>query len=432
MLGLPFMPWQRQVADVAGEVTADGLPAYGVVVVTVPRQSGKTTLELTEVNDTAIERDGARMGFCMQTGFEAHKKLVNDWQPVMVRSKLWPLVDRFYRSTADTAIAWHNGSRVDVVATSASAGHGLTLDKVFLDEVWAYVDDSMEQSMLPTMATKPHSQLWIVSTAGTAQSHWFRRKIEAGRRAAEDDVGSGTAYFEWSAADGEDPYEPATWWGCMPALGHTMSERKISEFADGMSEQNFRRAFLNQWVQGEAGLIPMAMWEQVLSETAVPDHTAATFAADVSHDRSSWAIAVSDGSQLELVDYNRGGLSGLVDRCDELRARYGSPVLIDGSGPGSGLADRSDALLDVSSVQASDAAMRFYDAVMDAKVRVRPHTALTAAVEGAVKRERGDRWGWSRKGSLCDVSPLVAASIALGGTPEESDKSGFAFVMGGV
>src|ERR1043166_6947186 len=47
-LGQPFMPWQAYVADVGCEIdSATGLPAYREVVVTVPRQSGKTTLFLS-------------------------------------------------------------------------------------------------------------------------------------------------------------------------------------------------------------------------------------------------------------------------------------------------------------------------------------------------------------------------------------------------
>ena len=38
------MPWQRQVADVALELDDAGRFAYPLVVITVPRQSGKTTL----------------------------------------------------------------------------------------------------------------------------------------------------------------------------------------------------------------------------------------------------------------------------------------------------------------------------------------------------------------------------------------------------
>jgi phage terminase large subunit-like protein len=45
MLGLPPMPWQSLVADAALDVDPDtGLRAYREVALTVPRQSGKTTL----------------------------------------------------------------------------------------------------------------------------------------------------------------------------------------------------------------------------------------------------------------------------------------------------------------------------------------------------------------------------------------------------
>src|SRR5882757_3936768 len=43
-LGTPLMPWQRHVVDVACEIDPEGLPVHRLVVVTVPRQSGKTTL----------------------------------------------------------------------------------------------------------------------------------------------------------------------------------------------------------------------------------------------------------------------------------------------------------------------------------------------------------------------------------------------------
>src|SRR5687767_7254756 len=47
LLGKPLMPWQQQVADVALEVDpATGLLVYREVVLTVPRQAGKTLLGL--------------------------------------------------------------------------------------------------------------------------------------------------------------------------------------------------------------------------------------------------------------------------------------------------------------------------------------------------------------------------------------------------
>src|SRR5215207_2302173 len=49
-LGTPLMPWQQHVADVAMEVDPDtGRLVYRRIVLTVPRQSGKTTLLLAKM-----------------------------------------------------------------------------------------------------------------------------------------------------------------------------------------------------------------------------------------------------------------------------------------------------------------------------------------------------------------------------------------------
>jgi hypothetical protein len=39
---------------------------------------------------------------------------------------------------------------------------------------------------------------------------------------------------------------------------------------------------------------------------------------------------------------------------------------------------------------------------------------LRDAVRGARSRPLGDQWAWSRKNSGVDISPLVAATLALG------------------
>src|SRR5438067_3540123 len=46
-LGKPYMPHQQLIADIAGEVLPNGRLAYREIVITIPRQSGKTTLLLS-------------------------------------------------------------------------------------------------------------------------------------------------------------------------------------------------------------------------------------------------------------------------------------------------------------------------------------------------------------------------------------------------
>ena len=59
-LGTPLMPWQRMVADVALELDpATGRLAYRQIGLTVPRQSGKTTLlEAILARTGAVPRQG--------------------------------------------------------------------------------------------------------------------------------------------------------------------------------------------------------------------------------------------------------------------------------------------------------------------------------------------------------------------------------------
>ena len=69
------MPWQAQVANVAGELEADGVPAFREVRVTVPRQSGKTTLILvTELDRCLSWGPLQRVLYCAQDRNSARAK----------------------------------------------------------------------------------------------------------------------------------------------------------------------------------------------------------------------------------------------------------------------------------------------------------------------------------------------------------------------
>ncbi len=73
-LGTPLMAWQRQVADTALEVDpATGRLAYREVGLTVPRQQGKTTLELAVMVHRCRTWARSRVLYAAQTRLHAHK-----------------------------------------------------------------------------------------------------------------------------------------------------------------------------------------------------------------------------------------------------------------------------------------------------------------------------------------------------------------------
>jgi hypothetical protein len=436
-LGTPFMPWQRQVADVAMEVDpVSGRLAYREVVVTTPRQSGKTTLELAAMVHRCRTWPRSRVLYSAQDRIHARLKWEDDHVAALERS---PFAGEFKvrYQRGDEAIRWDNGSRHGITAPGEKAGHSDVLDLAVADEAWGLEDSKLEQGLSPTMVTRPQPQLWVVSTAGTHRSAYLRGKVDRGRQFVVPSTTKSTvAYFEWSAGEGSDPGDPATWRSCMPALGHTVTEPTIAAEFERLELADFCRAYLNWWPSA----IP-ADW-QVVDETAwlaLADPGSAAvdpvaFAADVTPDRSAAAIAVAgvrpDGvGHVEVVDH-RPGTGWVVGRLVELAAKWGPcAIVVDDTGPaGSLVAPLEAAELDVArpTTRARAAAdSGFYDAVVNGTLRYRPGPhgpALDAAVAGAAKRPLGDAWAWARRGLSVDICPLVAVSLARWGHATRAHK----------
>ncbi len=295
-LGTPLMPWQRLVADVAMEVDpSTGLLAYREVVVTTPRQSGKTTLELGVMVHRCRTWPRSRVLYSAQSRLHAHKK----WEDEHVATlKASPYSAEFTvrYQRGDEAIRWANGSLHGITAPGEKAGHSEVLDLAVMDEAWALEDSRLEQGLSPTMVTRPQPQLWIVSTAGTYRSAYLRGKVEAGRARVNRGAHRGVAFFEWAAPAGADPGDPVTWRMGMPALHRTVTEATIAAEFERLDLADFCRAYLN-W---EPNAIPadwLVIAEQAWRALADPSSAAqdpVAFAADVTPERSHAAIAVAE------------------------------------------------------------------------------------------------------------------------------------------
>lgn len=415
-MGQPLMPWQRLVADVGLEVDDVGRPYWREVIVTVPRQSGKSTLTLSWMIHRALRWGGAqRVAYTAQTGWDARKKLIDDFAPELQRSALAPAVERVLRGVGNESLRLRGGSRIDVLASSETSGHGRTLDMAVLDELFADTDDRREQSLIPAMATRKDAQILGVSTAGTDTSVLLNRKVDAGRLSVEGDAESGIAYFEWSIGDDDDPDDESCWPSFMPALGHTIDVSVVRHAKATMTAGEFERSFCNRRTAAVERVFPAHVWDSVCSGQVEPDGQL-MFAVDVNPQRSAAAIAVCDSSgRVELVEH-RGGLSWLVDRVVELVATWRTPVGLDVSGPaGSLVRDLERAGVTVRPLLGRDfrdACAVFFDAVVEGRVAIRRHPALDDAVAAARRKQNGDTWSWARSSFEGDICPLVAVTVA--------------------
>ncbi|HEU4751527.1 MAG TPA: terminase large subunit [Armatimonadota bacterium] len=441
VLGTPLMPWQRLVADVALEVDPDtGLLAYREVRVTVPRQSGKTTLTLSTMVHRALGfGTRQRIIYTAQTRGAARRKWEDEHVAALESSPFRKLFS-VRKQLGQEAIRWKNGSMHGIESNTEKAAHGETVDLGVIDEAFSQEDARLEQAFKPAMITRPQPQLWVVSTAGTAKSAFLRAKVDDGRERARMRQFGAVAYFEWSApgaGDPEgaaDPEDPATWRGCMPALGHTVTEAAIRAEFESMDLAEFRRAFLNQWPD-DAPEEWLVIGEKPWRALADPESEIVgplALCADVTPDRSAGSIAVAglraDGlAHVEVIDA-RPGTSWMVSRIVDLVERW-SPcaVVLDVAGPAGsllpGLEKAGVEVVKPSAREVGQACGALYDMVMpprDAEdwkpgLRHLDQPELSSALAGAQRRSLGDAWAWARKGLSVDISPLVAATMALWG-----------------
>lgn len=418
------MPWQRYVADVALEIDpGTGRLAYRELGLTVPRQSGKTTLILALCVHRALGF-GTRqvITYGAQTRNDARKKWEDDHVTALESSPFRKLIT-VRKTNGNEAILWKNRSRHGITSNTEKAGHGGTLDLAFLDEAFSQVDARLEQAFKPAMITRPQPQFWVVSTAGSPDSVYLRGKVNAGREHVESGRRSGVAYFEWSAPDDADPADPAVWRDCMPALGHTITEDAIAADYASMELVEFQRAYLNQWPDRNAQdpVIDPVKW----GELADPDSQVVdpvVFAVDANPERRSAAIAVggrrADGlGHVEIVDA-RPGTGWVMGRVAELNERYKPRawVLDPGSSAGAWIPAMQEAGIDPVLVTGRDMAQAcgaFYeDVVENAALRHLDQPELNTALAGARRQPRGDAWVWHRRNSDVDISPLVAVTLA--------------------
>lgn len=422
----PLMDWQRRVADVGKEIDPDsGLPAYREVVVTVMRQNGKTTL-LLSVECETLWKPNRRVAYTAQSGVDGRQKFVEDQVPLLEASQLDGKIRQYFRAADNTGMWWWNGSRLKVLNVGQSAGHGKTLDLAVIDEAFADTNDQREQALRPAMVTKPAAQIWNISTAGTPESAYLKRKVDLGRAAVRAGKREGIAYFEWAIPDDEDVYSPDVWARFMPAYGVTITERVLRTEAENMKEGEFRRAYGNQWTETEERVILAEWWRAVQDLSVVVSKSAPVYACDARADRSQSAVVKADRSGSIEVVAVRPGTGWLVD---ELTSKLDedTPIAFDRNGPLAFLADdlrgHDMKVVPLDSLDVRKACGRFYDGVADQKMRVRSDGRLDEAVGAAVRRTTADAWAWHRDAPGAEV--LMATSLAYGVAFSEEEREPF-------
>lgn len=459
------MPWQQHVADIALEVDpTTGQLWYEEVIITVPRQSGKTTLIMALMIWRCVIM-ARRLGrqvvtYLAQSGKMARRKLEREFLPTLKQAKGFtqvphsraaPTKPTEYKPSMNNGsehILWGTGSYLQVDAPTATASHGDVLDMPVVDEAFAHTDDLVEQAVDAASVTRQSPQTYVISTAGNEKSIYLWNKVQAGR-AAVTTPGTRTAYFEWSVPHEVEYDDTEAWAEYLPALGHTITLPRLMARLDKAQRNpddvdedgyepgiaGFRRGYLNQWVKTPpTGVVAVeseisaGVW---MSEPLVDRSSAIVgrpvLGVAVAHEGVSAAVVVAgrraDGLPHVETLLRQPGTWWLEKTLRELVAEW-SPVAVGWhsggparvlqpdieraakSGPNTGLQP-------LNGREWAAACEAFALAVKSGNVRHLGDVLLEDAVSGASRREVGAGWEWDLREARTDITPLAAATAAV-------------------
>lgn len=431
-LGKPPMPWQQLVYDVATEVDEDGRLVYELVLITVPRQSGKTTLVGPMQLHRAITNPGIRCFYTAQTGKDARKRF-EDLATIVKESPLKE-VAQFRWSAGDEGISFPNGSAVKVFAPTMDAIHGETPPLVTLDEIWKYDellgDALLEGAILPAQITlSGRRQVWMISTAGTALSTFMRKWVERGRASVEaraaglEPAWPKLAYFEWGLADGDDPDDPTSYERFHPAVGYTQTVEDLVELGASMSRAERLRALCNVWLEAADPLFSAEEWAALEQPMAVPSkrELAITYEIAANSDTGS-VVAVwdEDGVPCGRVLHTAPGTTWMHDFIVKLFREWRPAVLgADDGGPTRRLTDQlrrtlgEDAVVTLGARDFATASEAFLEHVRTQHLKHDGSRTFAEAIQHLVLKRVGEVTRFSRNDSTGPIAGIVAFAVGI-------------------
>lgn len=428
LLGWKLFPWQSLAADVAAEYDPfTKLPIFRTVGISVSRQNGKTTLICVRVARQLI-LPRQTVAYTAQDRGLARTKWA-EHVDLLLSTPFADRVDHVERTNHREILVMQNGSRyMPVTPSQKKAARSLSVDLAVIDEANSHESMGVVSSIKPTMATRPHAQLYLCANAGDLHAKLWRHYTDIGRSEI-DNPASTMAWTEYAADPECDVMDPKAWADANPSLGLPggVLESALRDGALTMDRATFLREHLNVWADADqlAG-IDATVWSACRRDDVMPG-TDVGLGLDFTPERDRAALVVAGEVEnvvaLEVIEAG-SDLEQITGRAAEVACRWDCLITIDAGSPAASAVpaleqatkrgDGTHRVRVVPSTEFVRACGGFHDAAVAGQLSHRGDYRLSDAVAGATKRDVGDAWKWERRGHA-DITCLTAATLARWG-----------------
>jgi len=439
LMGVRFDTWQQGVGSVAFGKRKNGKYAatVGGVVLSIPRQVGKTffvgmvmialcvLFPNTTVLWTAHRVKTATKTFTTMQGYVRRPKIVPHLLPNRSNG--------IRTANGEQEIRFRNGSVIMFGARADGFGRGFDqVDFEVFDEA-QILDEAALEDMVPASNQSKHPAGALLFFMGTpprpkdkGEDFTLRRTDALAGKSVD------TFYVEMAADEDADLDDPKQWEKANPSYPHrTPLEAMQRMRANLKDDDSFRREALGIWdPSGTPEVIDAGSWGRAKDPASMAIERI-TLAIDVAPNRKVSSVSLAgqraDGLwHVELDDQKAG--TEWVSTWVAARAAKNTlhAVVVDEM---SGLVEvrkgrnylkGTNVVVTLAAAEGRDMAIasgKFFDAVMEPTQTLR-HTdqpQMNVALSLARKRPLAGAWAWNRKDEDSDITPVVAATLALWG-----------------
>ena len=400
LMGAPLIPWQRWAIRIESEELENGDLAYDRNVETAQRQLGKTTLGRAKLI-VAASSGRRTMIMTAQDRGAARKRFMQLAQTA--QAVFGPSRVRYTTSISHEMLTWLlTGSTITPFAPKEGKVDGDTLDRVWVDELWAM--DEMTAAVLqasfgPAMQTRAgQAQTLLTSTRGPAGGSWLSLEIADATSAALAGETTGTSLVDFhvpSVVDGtklldlpNDVLVELCWWwhpgkdveeGQRPLVTRAFLEKELVVALKNplLGRRGFLRSYGNWSPESDLQgwrVVPYGVWIEARTDQEFPDRPRAAVlgvgAVDASEDprvpdvRVGLVAAARVSDDQVLTELVAAGENGLLHGrpaaavVADVATRHRMPVHVLADTPeGRNLADELGALgVTAKRVTSTDAA----------------------------------------------------------------------------
>jgi hypothetical protein len=444
--GMRLDDWQQEVLRESLGLRKDGSWAAKEVGLNVPRQNGKgTVLEARELVGLFMLGEqmvihSAHEFATSQEHFRRIEATVRD-NPGLLEQVRWNRGDYagFRHGHGEAGIELGDGRRLIFKTRSKSGSRGFSGNVMVFDEAMVFTRAALA-AMMPILRTRsmasdefPHGmQIWYAGSAVDQDIHEHGLVWTAVRERGLDGNDPTLAYFEWSV-DVDHPSQVTDEMAldddlrrqANPALGIRIAPEHMDLEYRSMDLRSFAVELYGAGdypsLDGQVQMVISPEDWAALTDAGSALEDPVCLAFDVSPERKTAIVAAGlrpDGLFHVEVIQHKQGTGWVPERLEELVARWDvHSVVCDGYGPAASVASAVEELgVKLSRVTAGEhgqACGHLVDVVAENRLRHLGSEELAAALRGAKPRPLGDAWAWSRKNSSHDISPLVAATLAL-------------------